>query len=185
MAAGVNRTTFDRLVRANLRDAHRFALRLLGAAKAEAAEELVTEALYRAARGWMNYRGGEEERTFRGWFWRIIVNAFRDQVARRRSDESLSDADAKTDPAAGPLMRIEAREIGEVIAALVSGLPPRQREVMVLLAYEGHTAAEAAAVLGMTEQNIRVTLHLAREKLREKLIRRMPEWFESETETSP
>jgi RNA polymerase sigma-70 factor (ECF subfamily) len=184
MAAGVNRTTFDRLVRANLRDAHCFALRLLGPSRPEAAEELVTESLYRVVRGWMTYRGGEEERTFRGWFWRIIVNAFRDQLARRPSDESLSD-DAKADPTPGPLMRVEAREIGEVIAALVSGLPPRQREVMVLLAYEGHTAAEAAAVLGVTEQNIRVTLHLAREKLREKLIRRMPEWFESETEKSP
>ena len=44
-----------------------------------------------------------------------------------------------------------------------------QREVLVLIAYEGHSIAEAAGVLEISEQNVRTTLHLAREKLRTQL----------------
>jgi RNA polymerase sigma factor (sigma-70 family) len=68
-----------------------------------------------------------------------------------------------------------ATELGERIATAVSTLPPRQREVLVLIAYESFSPSETALVLEMTEQNVRTTLHLAREKLRIKLKRELGE----------
>jgi RNA polymerase sigma-70 factor (ECF subfamily) len=174
-AASVDEKTFDRLVRGNLDAAHRLAIKLCGPRRPEAAEEVVTESLYRAARSWRTYRGGDDERAFRAWLWRIVVNAFRDQLERNEKTETL-DADA-SDREAGPASLASAAELGEIVASCISSLPPRQREVMVLTAYEGYTAADAAELLGTTENNVRVTLHLAREKLREMLSRRVPGWL--------
>ena len=68
-----------------------------------------------------------------------------------------------------PARQIESDEFGRIVARCVGQLPPRQREVLVLVAYENLSTAEAAAVLGISEQNVRTTLHLAREKMRAKL----------------
>ena len=55
------------------------------------------------------------------------------------------------------------------MARLVSSLPPRQREVLVMVAYEQMTTADVAAALGVTEHNVRANLHAARARLRERL----------------
>jgi RNA polymerase sigma-70 factor (ECF subfamily) len=68
-----------------------------------------------------------------------------------------------------PAVAAEAGELAELTAQLVSALPPRQREVLVLIAYESLSAPEAAAVLGISHQNVRTCLHLARERLRQQL----------------
>src|SRR3954466_7708469 len=55
MSFPVDRHTFDRLMLGHLLPAQRFAVRLTG--DADAAEEVVQEALVRAARGWATFRG--------------------------------------------------------------------------------------------------------------------------------
>jgi RNA polymerase sigma-70 factor (ECF subfamily) len=165
-----DRHTFDRLVREHLPAAHRFALRLTG--DAEAAEELAQEALGRAAGAWRTFAGRS---TFRTWLLQIVVNAFRDHLRRRGIDAStaeLPDGQAHdvADPrSADPLAEASAEELGRIIAGMVSSLPPRQREVLVLVAYEHLSPTEAAAVMGVTEQNARTNLHFARERLRRQL----------------
>ena len=79
--------------------------------------------------------------------------------------------DELSDHAASPVAEAQSRELGEIVAGEVSKLPPRQREVLVLSAYEGMEHREIAAALEMTEQNVRVTLHLARERLKERLAK--------------
>ena len=76
---------------------------------------------------------------------------------------------------AGPLGEAVGRELGEHVAQAVSTLPARQREVVVLIVYEGMSTADAASVLATTEQSVRVNLHYGRERLREKLKTFMPE----------
>jgi len=166
MSAVLDRDTFDRLVLEHLPAAQRFSIRLTGTA-AEG-EELVQDALLKAHRGWQSFRG---QSAFRTWLFQVIVNCFRDRC-RDRGDrnetlpESIADARA-VDPAAAA----QGRELGERVAAEVSRLPPRQREVLVLIAYEQLSAAEVAVLLGLTEQNVRTTLHLARQRLRQRLER--------------
>jgi RNA polymerase sigma-70 factor, ECF subfamily len=161
-------TTFDRLVREHLSAAQRFAVRLTGTAGD--GEDLVQDALTRAACGWRTFDG---RASFRTWLFQVVVNTFRDRLdakgrgapkGSRVATEELVDTRA-SDPAA----EAQAGELGERVAALVSGLPPRQREALVLCAYERLTAPEAAAVLGVSPQNVRTSLHFARERLRAQL----------------
>jgi RNA polymerase sigma-70 factor (ECF subfamily) len=56
-----------------------------------------------------------------------------------------------------------------LIAQHVSALPPRQREVLVMLAYEGFTVEETAQTLGISPGNVHATLHHARVRMREAL----------------
>ena len=76
-----------------------------------------------------------------------------------------SRAQRGSDPAA----QAQDLELGRLIAARVSCLPPRQREVMVLTAYEGLPAKEVAALLSITDANVHATLGVARERLRQEL----------------
>lgn len=157
----VDRAAFDRLVLENLSAAQRFVIRLTG--DADAAEEIVQTALVRAANGWKSFRG---QSRFQTWLFQIVLNCFRDWLARRRADEQLPDV---PDHSSSPAQMLEAEELERSIACAVSGLPPRQREVLVLHAYEQHSTAEIATVLRISEQNVRTTLHLARQRLKEQL----------------
>lgn len=159
----LDRSTFDRLVREHLPACLRFATRLTGSV--DAAEELVQDALVRVARNWQSFRG---ESRFQTWLFAIIVNAFRDRLAKRPEPERLPDGLSDTS-GTDPAKEVLAGELAERVAGAVSRLPPRQREVLVLIAYEGLSTAEAASALNVTEQNVRTNLHLAREQLRVKL----------------
>ncbi len=121
----------------------------------------------KAARSWGTYRG---EAKFQTWLFGIVVNAFRDHWARRQRDASESLPAEHIDQLADdPVRRAAAEEFGRTVANLVSTLPPRQREVLVLSAYEQLEIGEIAELLGIREVNVRTNLHHARERLREKL----------------
>ncbi len=163
----MDRQAFDRLLLASLPAAQRFAVRLTG--DPAAAEDLLHDALVRAAGAWRGFRG---ESSFNTWLLQIIVNSFRDRLrraGRRDDDEPLTDATAVVAPQPGPAVVVAAEEIAAIVARHVSNLPPRQREVLVLVAYEGMTAAEAARVLGISESNARANLHFARQRLKQQL----------------
>ena len=51
------------------------------------------------------------------------------------------------------------------VAAALAALRPEDREVLLLVAWEGLSAVEAAAVVGCTPDAFRVRLHRARRKL--------------------
>jgi RNA polymerase sigma-70 factor (ECF subfamily) len=162
-------TTFERLVLEHLPAAHRFAIRLTG--EADAAEEVMQDALLKASRGWATFAGRS---TFRTWLLAVVVNAFRDH----RSARAGADRDARGGPlpddlpdakAPDPMRLSSEAEQGERIGRMVSALPPRQREVFVLHAYEGLAPAEIARVLEIEEGNARANLHFARKRLQELL----------------
>jgi RNA polymerase sigma-70 factor (ECF subfamily) len=159
---------FDRLVVEHLPAALRFAIRLTG--DRESAEDVVQDALVRAARGWPAFRG---EAAFRTWFSRIVINAFRDRL-RRPPLETMAD-EMPDDGAREPLAAVLAGELSEIIARHVSALPPRQREVLVLSVYEQFTPAQVAAVLEISEANVYSTLHLARQRLKSQLANYLTE----------
>jgi RNA polymerase sigma-70 factor (ECF subfamily) len=163
MPPSADKPTLDRLVREHLPAALRFAVRLTG--DLHEAEEVVQEALARAARGWDTFRGQAQ---FRTWLLRIVINASRDRAARARPAEALPP-DLCDPRAAAPVEQVLAGELKERIAACVAALPPRQREVLALVVYEELTPRETAEVLQMTEDNVHATLHVARRRLRRQL----------------
>jgi RNA polymerase sigma-70 factor (ECF subfamily) len=158
------------LVTSHLSAAQRFAIRLTG--NAETAEDIVGESLVRAARSWQTYRG---EARFSTWLFQIVVHVFRDYQARRRNSTAPLD-DTVADPrSVDPAGAVAAKELSERIAAAVSVLPPRQREVLVLVVYENLTCAQAADILELNESAVRANLYLARQQLRCCLARYLPE----------
>jgi RNA polymerase sigma-70 factor, ECF subfamily len=173
--SNVNRTTLDCpalerpaldcLVLEHLPAALRFATRLSG--NPETAEDIVQDALLRVARSWQTYRG---EASFRTWFLRVVVNAFRDRLSRRAVPEELSE-ELPDERATDPVIVAEDAELGSLVAAAVSTLPPKQREVLVLHTYEQLGTAEVARVLNISEQNVRAQLSYARARLKLALAR--------------
>ena len=166
MTLAGNQGLLDRLVAEDLPRTLRFALRLTGCQ--ETAEEVVQEALYRAARAADAFRGQSQ---FRTWYYRIVISAFRDHraaAARHRCPGELSDELADPhgeDPSAVTMVD----ELRKLVAQRISALPSRQREVLVLTVYEQMRPREVAEVLGIDESNVHVNLHYARARLREEL----------------
>lgn len=158
--------TLDQLVKRHLNEALKLAVRLSG--RTDSAEEIVQEALLRVSKSWQTFRG---EAAFRTWLFRIVINVFRDWLKRRENADSLEEledivADKRAERPDSALLR---QEFHEFVAERVSALPPRQREVLILMTYEDLTAAETAQVLGTSEANVHSTLHVARERLRREL----------------
>ena len=165
MGPNADRKTLDRLVLEHLPSALKFAVRLTGSA--DAAEDVVQDALVRVARHWQTYRA---EAQFRTWLFRIVIHAFRDRVCRRPAPAELPERlvdDRTVDPAA----RAIEVEQGQLVAQAVSALPARQREVIVLHTYQQMTTAEIAELLHLTEPNVRAQLSYARARLKQVLVR--------------
>jgi RNA polymerase sigma-70 factor (ECF subfamily) len=143
--------------------AHRLAIGLSGTA--DAGEELVQESMLRASRSWQSFRG---EAAFTTWLFQIVINVFRDSIRRRSSEptELLEQADRRS---SDPRDLASGAELGALIAQHVSHLPPRQREVLILIAYESFSIGQAAGLLGISQQNVRTNLHFARQALKTRL----------------
>jgi RNA polymerase sigma-70 factor, ECF subfamily len=164
MGEAADRQLLDRLVREHLTDLMRLAVRLTG--DLDTAEDVVQDALAAIARSWSGFR---DAASFRTWATRIVVNAFRDRL--RRDGRSVEQCAAPLDEEPAdrrdrePHRAAEQQELGEQIARLVSSLPARQREVLVLVVYEQMPVAEVAAMLEMTAANVHSTLYAARQRL--------------------
>jgi RNA polymerase sigma-70 factor (ECF subfamily) len=163
------KAAFDHQVVALIPSLLRLAGRLTG--DPHVAEDVVQDALARAAKSWQTFRGEAKVST---WLTSIVVNVFRDRLTRAQRDRSTQsleahDVDRPVSRVRDPAHAAQDAEFGRIVAACVSRLPPRQREVLVLVAYEGMSGREAADALGVSEQNVRTSLHLARQKMREML----------------
>ena len=70
---------------------------------------------------------------------------------------------------AGPDQVLLNGELRKALDAAVAALPETLRSVFVLRDIEGLSTADTAAVLDLTETNVKVRLHRARLALRERL----------------
>jgi RNA polymerase sigma factor (sigma-70 family) len=137
----------------------RYCRRLLPAAEAE---EAVQETFIRAHQG---IRGGEEHLILRPWLYRIALNVSLDLLRRERVQRRRpTNGEGEAEP---PARVLELRE--EVIDVLraIRALPPRQREALLLQAFEGRRYDDIAARLGVSDQAVRQLLNRARTTLRE------------------
>jgi RNA polymerase sigma-70 factor, ECF subfamily len=166
MTTSGNQGQLDRLVADHLPDALRFALRLCG--RQDTAEEVVQEALYRAARSLGSFRGRSQ---FRTWFFRIVIHAFHDHLAQSARHGAAGElTDELVDPRGeNPAEAAIASELKDRIAERIAALPLRQREVLLLITYEQLKPNEIARVLGISESNVNANLHYARARLRKEL----------------
>jgi RNA polymerase sigma-70 factor (ECF subfamily) len=137
------------------------AARMLG--DSAEAEDVAQESLIRAWRQAPVWRFGEAR--FDTWLHRVAVNLCRDRLRRRRPGDA-ADLEALVDTGPAPDRGLEARDVGERVAAAMATLPPRQREALVLCHYQEMGNIEAAAALGISVEALESLLSRGRRALR-------------------
>jgi RNA polymerase sigma factor (sigma-70 family) len=142
--------------------------RLLG--DAVEAEDLTQETLLQAYLGLDRLR--EPER-FASWIYGIALNLAKMRLRSRRNG-ALPEVDATrlaalvaADPS--PAEVVEARELWSLVESALQVLPAEQRRAVLLHYVDGLSCEEIAALLGEPAGTVRVRLHRARVRLRERL----------------
>jgi RNA polymerase sigma-70 factor, ECF subfamily len=143
---------------------YRFALRLSGSH--QDAEDLVQETFLRA---WRHRGRVREAGAVRVWLFTIAANVWRDHLRRRKRRPEVQgaiadDCQARASPPDGGLI---AQEDQERLTEAMDRLPPRQREVLHLHAWEQLSLAEIAQVLDISPDAAKASLSLARRRMRE------------------
>ncbi|QHI97225.1 sigma-70 family RNA polymerase sigma factor [Xylophilus rhododendri] len=138
-------------------------------ADATLADDLVQDTLERA---WSRFSLWQKRGDIRAWMFGIMHNHFIDGVRARgrRPEDSMGDTLPEAPQRASQSDGIELRDLDR----LLQRLPAEQREVMLLVAVEEMSYAEAAATLGVPIGTVMSRLARGREKLRQELQGREP-----------
>ena len=127
------------------------------------AEDAVQEAFLRVLR---HRQTLGEVRDHRVWLIRIVWNIVLDRKRRAKTRPETDDIDelARVLPASGlsAEQRAAAAQHHAQVLACVDQLPAKEREVLMLSAFEELTSVEIASALGVTESTVRSRLFRAR-----------------------
>lgn len=127
------------------------------------AEDAVQETFLRVLR----HRDGlDEVRDHRVWLIRIVWNIVLDRKRRAKTRPETDDVEelARVLPSNGLTAedRAAAAQHHAHVLACVERLPPKEREVLALSAFEELSSVEIASILGITESSVRSRLFRAR-----------------------
>lgn len=107
------------------------------------------------------------------WVAAIARNKLVDQLRRRNRRAELPLDDLLESQLADAADEADA-SAGHDVARVLESLDGRQRQIVQLVAIEGHSSREAAGRLGMTEGALRVALHRSLRALAERLRNGVP-----------
>jgi len=117
-------------------------------------------------RAWEQLTSFEGRSAFTTWLYRIAVRLAYDELTRGRRRQSLEPGIAVVDPAETPDARAERKAAAAELRARIEELPPLQRAVVTMRAYDELPYREIAEILGTTENSARVSFHHAITRLR-------------------
>lgn len=127
------------------------------------ADDAAQEVFIRAFRGLRRFGNRAEPFT---WLYRTTRNVCHEFNRQRTTDPLPETLTSAQDRAEKELQRLEAA--GEV-RRLVSALPRRQREVVMLRIFEDCSVRETARAMGCREGTVKALLHKAMVNLRRRL----------------
>lgn len=155
------------------------------------AEEVVQETWQGVLESLPRFEGRSSLKT---WLFRILTNRAKTRGTRESRYESMDSEEGESEgwtdpdrfiPGGGlrghwrdqpttwddktPERLLLSKESQRLIQSAIDGLPPLQRQVMMLRDIEGLEANEVCNILEITETNQRVLLHRARTKVRRTL----------------
>jgi len=124
------------------------------------AEDLTAEVFVRAIEGLPGYEPGEAP--FRSWLYRIAQARVADHFRRRGRVEivGIEEGDWPSDQDPHP-EQVERSFRHEELREAIQQLTPDQRQVIVLKFIQGLSNAEAARVLGKTQEAVKSLQHRA------------------------
>ena len=131
--------------------------------------DLVQDAFVRSYR--QLRRCGDPDR-FSGWLFKILSNLCRTAGSKRirYAEESLQTLGAtliSNDPA--PDEVAESNRTKEMVRAALDGIPPDQREALVLMYLQGHSVTEIQELTGASRPAVKMRLKRGRDALRVEL----------------
>ena len=97
---------------------------------------------------------------------RAAVNAALDIVRARQADNTLELEHMATSGSC-----TELRDLRDTMRRALSKLAPKAAEMVALRFFEGYTNPEIAKLMGMSQIVVAVTVHRARKKLQQELIK--------------
>lgn len=139
--------------------------------------EVAQETFVRAYRSLRSYQG---QGSFERWLATIALRCCYERLRERyRPEETFSSLSADeespeeglTDRASLCLYEEESarRDLREDLEAALRHLEPKDRMLLTLTFLEGHSVAETAAMMEMSEINVRVRVHRSKARLRQLL----------------
>jgi RNA polymerase sigma-70 factor (ECF subfamily) len=166
---------FADLVRTEKDRVFRVALSVLGPGRAADAEDVAQEVFVRAHRALPSFRGESRVGT---WLYRLAFNRAVDhrRRLRRRAEAPLEETGAETAlPAAGagedPYRASRRAEVARAVRCALGRLSDRERAIVHLHYWLGHTVTEIGELLGLPAGTVKSHLHRGRERLRKELER--------------
>jgi RNA polymerase sigma factor (sigma-70 family) len=131
-------------------------------ASAQVAADLLGEVWVRAFAGRAGYDPAYPDA--RPWLFGIARNVLRSHWRSRR--DAPAAADRAEDPWDAVIDRLDSAGRAPALMAAITALPPAERDVLLLVAWEQLTPAQAALALGIPAGTARSRLHRARAALR-------------------
>jgi RNA polymerase sigma-70 factor, ECF subfamily len=170
------RAAFDSLV--GIYKGKAFALAYNFTGNTEDAKDVLQEAFVKAYLNIKKFRGGS---TFYTWFYRILLNQYKDILRRKRTrikvlvdapgpmDEN-DDAPAEAvDNSPGPGTALLNKEIREKADEAINMLPEKQKTTFILKHMHGMKLSEIAGIIGCSESTAKVHLFRATKNLQKAL----------------
>lgn len=167
LVRGGERQLYEQLMRRHNQSVFR-TLRALLRSDSEA-EDVAQEAWVRAYFALDQFAG---RASFSTWVVRIALN---EGLARLKSASRFQELPMATLSTREPSPEQQAgrAELRRLLAETIDELPDTLRLVFVLREVEGRSTSEAAEILGLSEENVKVRLHRARAGLRRAIERRL------------
>jgi RNA polymerase sigma-70 factor, ECF subfamily len=147
----------------------------------EDARDAVQEGFVAAFRSIGRFQGGSSVST---WLHRIVINAclMKLRSSRRRPETSIDELLPRFDETGHRVAEpeewrdsaedaIDRSQTRRHVREAIGRLPETYRTVLLLRDIEELSTAEAAAVLGLSENAVKIRLHRARQALRSQILR--------------
>ena len=152
---------------------YRLALRVL--ADTAEAEDVVQETMVRA---WTHRQEWSEMESIEAWCVTVAKHLALDRYEQQQDRRVIMEAHQSkattgkyppaTEPSESPHGQMERRESLQIIGRLMSSLPEVQRQVMHLRDIEGQSYRQIAQTLNLSEDQVKVYLYRARQKVKQK-----------------
>lgn len=137
----------------------------------ETAEELFQETFLRVHEKASSYRSGAR---FRSWLFTIATRIAIDRLRRnkRRPEfQTLENEEQVRDGGGSPAEETARIELRQTVQGAIDALPPKQRAVLILSYYQGHTYPEIAEIMSCSTGTIKTHMSRALKKLATRLPR--------------
>lgn len=125
------------------------------------AEDLLHDGFIHLFEKIKDFRG---DGSFEGWSRRIFITMALSHLRRGKRWITTADDQCLASIPGSSVSAIEKMELEE-LTAKIAQLPHTQRTILNLYSIEGYSHDEIAAMLGITTQNSRTTLHRAKAQL--------------------